>query len=392
VEIATALQQKAVDKTGLTDFGDPYFETTLAAWCEDLADGRLTETGKAAFASQMIGDLARRLRIIDCLKQHPEIEDVAIPPILYISGLERTGTTFLHNLLGLDPKARALKRWELMSPVPPPEAATYLTDSRITRTQASIDKLRGTLLEQMHWVDADDPEECAWALIDGSSIMGGAASVAMPRWRAQLAVRDIRRAFTEYRSIIKLLLWKNPVPPGGHLVLKSPQFLESMPVFLEVFPEARLIWTHRDPFRAIVSGCTMMASLHQPLLVEQSALTETSLLPDIFGGAAELRLAAMTHFCAGRNDVTHVAYPEFVGNPIPTVGSIYQDCGVSAPDDLDARMARFIADQRAGKRAAPPATIPNFGLDHDEFLGREAIAAYCRQFGVEPERSRQTGI
>ncbi len=264
METAQSLKDRAVEKTRLSDFGDDHSDDPLHAWAEDLANPRLNEVGRAVFLNQMVGDLSRRLRVIDCLKRNPAIDKVAVPPILYISGLERTGTTLLHNLLSLHPKARALLRWELMHPTPPPEAATYASDPRIAKAQASIDKLRGTLLESMHWVNANDPEECQWGMIDGSSIMGRSAVVSMPTWREWAARRDPIAGLREYRRVVKLLLWRNPPPAGGHLVLKCPQFLGDLGTLASVFPEARFVVTHRDPFRAIVSVCARRPRFTSP--------------------------------------------------------------------------------------------------------------------------------
>jgi hypothetical protein len=82
----------------------------------------------------------------------------------------------------LHPKARALLRWELVRPTPPPEAATYATDPRIAATQKTIDGLKGSLLEQMHWVNADDPEECIFGFYNTSGILGAAPAFAMQDW------------------------------------------------------------------------------------------------------------------------------------------------------------------------------------------------------------------
>jgi hypothetical protein len=103
-------KDKAIEKTGLTDFGSDYYEESLGCSIVNLEDGHLSDTGKSFLTGQMVTDLSRRLRVLDYLKKNPEINDVVIPPILYISGLERTGTTFLHNLLTLDPNARAFLR------------------------------------------------------------------------------------------------------------------------------------------------------------------------------------------------------------------------------------------------------------------------------------------
>jgi Sulfotransferase family len=156
----------AVEHAGLDDFGESWFLGPLSAYAVDLEQPNLTEFGRQFLRTRAVLDLVRRLRVLETLRQHPEIAAVPIPPIVYITGLERSGTTLLHNLLALHRDARVLRRWELLEPVPPPETETFDTDARIARVQAQADVLRGTLLEHMHWVNATDPRSaCA-----GSSI------------------------------------------------------------------------------------------------------------------------------------------------------------------------------------------------------------------------------
>ncbi|MFK7899039.1 MAG: sulfotransferase [Myxococcota bacterium] len=388
---AQGLKDAAIEKAGLRDFGETFSGEALEAWVEDLNHPRLNDFGQSALASLMVGDLARRLQVTRCLEQNPQIEEVELPTLLYISGLERTGTTFLHNLLSLHPKSRPLLRWELMRPVPPPEAGTYRDDPRIARTQASIDKQRGTLLEQMHWVDADDPEECQWGMLDGSSPLGGSAFSIMPTWGKWMEQRNPVAGFREYRRLMKLLLWKNPVPAGGHLVLKCPQFAGMLSPFAKVFPEARFILTHRDPYRTIVSVCTLISGILTPFMSDPSTLQRSPYLPDCSIDRAEAHMAAMATFCEGDHAISNVAYPNLVRDPIATVQTIYESLGVDAPSDLTNKINAFETAQRAGKRAKPPQVLPDFGLEHDAFLARSRIADYCHQFRIVPERKRQTG-
>lgn len=72
-----------------------------------------------------------------------------------------------------------------------------------------------------------------------------------------LADNDLTPSFLEYRRLIKLIIWRNPLPRGGHLVLKSPQNSRDVDQFARAFPEARFVFSHHDPFRACVSVCTL---------------------------------------------------------------------------------------------------------------------------------------
>lgn len=381
----------AASKAGLDDYGDDWFRAPLEAWVNDLESSALTDFGRAFLTRLVVRDLVRRLRVLRVLRENPEIREVSIPPIVYITGLERSGTTLLHNLVALHRNARPLLRWELMEPVPPPAAASYQTDARIARVQASLEKLRGSLLEHMHWVNADEPEECPWGFIDCVGMLGQAASMCMPTWRRFLRTEDLTPAYRNYRHVVQLLLWKNPLPQGGFLVLKSPQVARTAAQLGAVFPEARFVVTDRDPFRAMTSMLVMAESIVEPFC-RDNPVTDDARRGRI--GLSHLRtvLPGLSSLGDRPGDrVAHLAYPRLVREPIASVGSLLSELGVREDPALGSRIESFLAAQRAGRRARPPAQLPTMGYDHDEVLADPVAAAYCERFGVEPERRRMTG-
>ena len=353
------LKVAAVERTGLSDFGDGHFEAPLRLWSKGLTSDRLSEFGRNFLARQAVADLVRRLQIIDTLKRHPEIAEVTLPPILYISGHERSGTTLLHNLLILHPKARALLRWELVHPTPPPEAATYTSDPRIAATQKTIDGLRGSLLEHMHWVNADDPEECIFGFYNTSGILGAAPAFAMPDWAEWLGNRQPEVAFREYRMLIKLLLWRNPVPDGGHLVLKSPQVAKQLPLWLRVLPEAQMILTHRDPFRTCTSVATLMSHINQPFITDAVSGNDR-LMAEYTTNLTETKCASLIDF--DKNAAIkpkNVKYNELITDAAGIVAGLQNQLGVAHWPNLEADVTTYLTSQ---KRAKPPRSMPTFGL------------------------------
>ena len=88
-----SLKAQATDITGLSDFGSPWFEAPLSAWIADLGGPLQTEAAARLFERLAVTNLCRRLEVMDWLARHPEIDDVEIPPILFIPGMERSGTT-----------------------------------------------------------------------------------------------------------------------------------------------------------------------------------------------------------------------------------------------------------------------------------------------------------
>jgi hypothetical protein len=275
VQRATSEQEllaAAEARTGLSDWGDDWFRRPLAAWVEDLQSDHLNDAGRSFFTALAVRDLSRRLRVIDTLRRNPEIDDVTIPPIAYITGTVRSGTTLFHNAMSRHARAKALLRWELMEPVPPPERATADTDPRIAEVQVSIDKRRGTPLEAMHWVNADEPEECQWGFIDFVSLLAGAAGGCMLRWAEFVFSADYTAVFENYRRLVKLLIWRNPPPDGGFLVLKAPQVASHVEEFSSVFPEARFVVTARDPYRVFASGRAMVGGIVDAFITDDRAV------------------------------------------------------------------------------------------------------------------------
>jgi hypothetical protein len=388
---AAAIVDDAIARTGIDDVGDEWFLGPLGRWADDLRHDNLTDGGRAFMRRLAVSDVARRLEVDETIRQHPEILDVELPPIVYITGLERSGTTLLHNLLALHRSLRPLLRWELMRPVPPPAAATHADDPRIAEVQAAIEPLRGGLLERMHWVNADEPEECAWGFIDAVGMLGQAAGLCMTGWADFLRTEDMTPAFEHYRQVVQLLTWQHPVAPGGRLVLKCPQISWDLAEFAAVFPEAHFVVTHRDPYRALVSVMVMGESLMEPFCVANPVRGSLS-GPDGFVERTGRRLAGIERFDddhPGRT--THVAYPAVADDPAATVAWLVDRLGL--PDDPDhaGRVAAFLDAQRRGARADPPARLDDMGLQRETLASQPGVASYCARYGVEPELERLTG-
>ncbi len=384
------LKREAMEKTGLSDFGDAFFEGPLAAWIKDLRSQNINDFGHHFLRRLAFRDLRRRLEVLDCLSQHPEILEVRIPPIILIIGAPRTGTTLLHNLMATHPLGRSLLRWELMYPLPPPTLETYTIDPRIAKAQASIEPLRGSLLERMHWINAEEPEENAWGYIDCTGLLGQSLWPVMPTWFHWLEDHDLSPTLYDFRKLIQILIWKCPPPVGGHLVLKCIAAPAKLGSIAEVFPEANFIFTHRDPFRVLISVCTMYDAIYQPVINgppgpmhEDGINKQESLnqLKTIFRQLVEFAKAEPTR-------VTSIRYADLMDDAVSATRSAYDCSGIEAPEGLEQHVMRYLKQQRSGKRVAPPESYDAFGYELDAVWADPNVAEYCEFFGVRQEQSR----
>ncbi|MGD9305412.1 MAG: sulfotransferase [Desulfobacterales bacterium] len=390
LEEVAALKREAVKRTGFDDFGDPLFEEPLTAWVNDLTNGYLNDFGCQFLRRLTLNDLCRRLKVIAYLTKYPEISEVEIPPIILIMAAPRTGTTLLHNLMATHPLARTFLRWELMDPVPSPAPETYTTDPRITKLQASIDPLRGSLLEQMHWVNADEPEENTWGFIDCTGLLGRSIEAIMPTWSGWVWEYDHKATFRDFRKLVQLLLWKCPPPSGGHLLLKCVLTTAKIQMFADEFPEANFVLVHRDPFRITISAATIAEGIYQPFIRQQPGpLHEDGLHDKIILKRLKVIFRALVKFMkAEPQRVANVQYLDLMSDAVAATRSAFNYFAMDLSENFEQGIRAFLEQQRSGKRVAPPKKYDNFGYDAEAVWADPSVADYCKFFGVKQERTR----
>ena len=330
------------------------------------------------------------MKVIAYLAKYPEISEVKIPPIILIMAAPRTGTTLLHNLMATHPLTRTFLRWELMDPVPSPEPETYTSDPRIAKLQASIEPLRGSLLEKMHWVNADEPEENTWGFIDCTGLLGRSIESVVPTWSRWISEYDHRATFREFRKLVQLMLWKYPPPSGGHLLLKCVLTTARIQIFADEFPEANFVLIHRDPFRITTSAATISEGIYQPFIREQPGpLHEDGLHDQYILKGLKMMFSALVKFMKAEPErVANVQYMDLMRDAIMTTRSSFDYFSIGIPEGLEQGIVAFLEQQRSGKRVAPPKKYDTFGYDAETVWADPSVADYCKFYGVQPERTR----
>ena len=180
---------------------------------------------------------------------------------VFIVGQARSGTSILFELLSTDGRFGVPTNWEIMFPCPPPEAATYRSDPRIAKAQHLLTQWHRVAPSflSMHELGATIPNECKVAMNCTFTSDNLTGLFQVPSYYAWLAQADLTVPYAYYKRMLKLLQWKNP---RRHWLLKSPSHTESLPVLFKVFPDARVVYTHRDPVRARASVVNLLGTLY----------------------------------------------------------------------------------------------------------------------------------
>ncbi len=252
------IEDEARTRTGLDDTGGDHYREGLERLVASMnEEGTLTELGEAMMLLRLSTLMAARLGVEETYRRHPEIDDEVIGGPVLVLGLPRTGTTALSQLVAADPRFRSLRTWESAAPVPPPETATEHTDPRIAATEQGIAMMNDAfpLMRTMHQAEATTATECQDLL--GMSFrtahFDGFARV--PSYMAWVVDTDMRDTYRYHRRVLRLLQWHCP-PTLWHL--KTPVHMLSLDALVDSYPNARFLWSHRDPTEVLGSVCSLI--------------------------------------------------------------------------------------------------------------------------------------
>ena len=366
-------------RTGLDDFGDPSFLDPLRrlTWSIER-ESRLSVVGRIAARHDLTGMLVNRLRMERDRKQHPAITAERIRRPLFVLGLPRSGSTFLHGLLAQDPANRVPRHWELRSPSPPPDRATYDTDPRIERAARDIRWfLRlAPRFRQIHPVGAELPEECVVILSHSFLSFQFSSTWFVPSYQAWLDQQDLGPAYRYHRQFLQNLQWRCA---GERWVLKAPPHLPGLPALCATYPDANLVVTHRDPLEVVASVTSLHVVLRRTFsrFVDPAAVGAevTRLLAD------DIRrgFAARDQGCAPPERFVDVQYADLVADPLGVVRRIYRHFDLPLSDEAEQAMRRYLVRNAKDAEGPHVYSLAQFGLD--PATERERYRSYWSRWG-----------
>jgi hypothetical protein len=373
------LLDAARQTTGLEDFGDATFREGLEVLITALdREAHLNSAGRVAHQGQILGYLCERLRIEDWYRRHPDIEDQKVGGPLFVTGLPRTGTTALSHLLAADPETRSLQGWESEQPTPPPEAATYATDPRIAASDARNAQMKDPDFVKMYDGTAVSPTENVHLLGQHFRTQHFEGMASIPAYVRWWLACDMVPAYRHHHRVLKLLQWRCP-PTRWHL--KSPPDMCCLDAFLTVYPDARIVWTHRDPVKVLASVCKLISIIRRMYSdrLDLHALGREQLA--LWAEGTRRMLAYRQR--AGEGRFADVFMDDLVARPIDTVASIYARFGMNLTVQAERRMRAWAGDHPQHRHGVLPYTLEEFGLGRDEV--RAAFRPYTEHFDLRLE-------
>jgi hypothetical protein len=378
-----AMLEAARASTGLTDYGDDWFQEPYRVLVQSLEEeARLNLLGRLVIRADIARVLESRLRVEETFRRHPEIEEQDVAPVHVVTGLARTGTSILHELFTLDPDNRVPMLWEMMYPVPPPETATFEHDERIRRADLEIRLMDEIVpaVRTMHELAGDLPNECIFLFAHQFASDMWTGRFHIPSYAVWMGTNDLRPAYTYHRRLLKLLQWHHPLP---RWVLKAPSHVSRLELLFETYPDARVVITHRDPLRVLGSLANLMASLKW--MGSDEVAYDAGLQQMAFGyGHLCQRLTAQRK--AGglpEQHICDVRYADLMADPVGAVRNIYERWGLPFGEELAQRIRDHLDVRPKDRHGAHAYSLSDIGLDLD--AERARYAEYQDHFGVPSE-------
>lgn len=382
-----ALLRKAQDATGLTDFGDVSFREPLERLLDACArEARLSIVGRFATCWDVVRFLSNLLWIEDAARRTPALRDQPIETPIFITGLPRSGTTFLHRLFLLDDANRAPQVWETIFPSP----ASGPRDERIARVAGQLKAFERLAPEfrSLHPLEATSPQECSEITSHLFRSLRFDTTYLIPSYRQWLDA-DPQRNLPAYRFHRRFLQFlQHTAEDRRQWVLKCPEHLFALDAIRTVYPDARIVFVHRDPLKVLLSQAQLTEVLRRPFTRH---LDPTSLGADEsarwLGGCRNMIDAAAHE--GFREPICHVHHLDLIAEPVATVDRIYRHFGLSLQTAAAEAIRSYVRARPNGGYGEHHYDFADHGLD--AATERERFRPYTDRFGIPSEAGAAGG-
>jgi hypothetical protein len=349
-----AVLAAAREATGLSDFGPDDFRERLRRLIDEWnGDMRAYALKRAMLLGYAVRHASNRLLIQDILTRHPEIHDEPIERPILVAGLPRSGTTHLLNLLGADTRLRSTPLWETYQPVPNPRepAGPDGVDPRYARAAAAWEAqlAASPLSAAMHPMEPGHFHEDVELM--GPDFAGYEFEWLhrAPKWRDHYLATDQTPHYEYMKTVLKILQWQD-VQAGGRRkrwVTKCPQHLEQLPVLRQVFPDATIAITYRDPVEVIQSAITMIAygeRMAYPTIDAQGLLAYWTDRVERL-----LRACVRDRHVWPEAQSVDVPFEDFMADDMAVVRDVRVKAGLPETEQANREVAEFIESHPRGK-------------------------------------------
>lgn len=321
----------------------------------------LSERGEDRMKGRLVEALAARMQVDDFIRRNPDVVTAPVKRPVFILGMPRTGTTMVSYLMDADPANRSLLKWEAYNAVPPAAPSATRTDPRCLAEKAKdelIIKGNQTGVAQ-HFEAGDGPTECVHLLAQDFKSLMLAVLSSTPIYHDWILFCDMASAFAHRKRVLQVLQSTNP----GRWVLKMPSDSLFIRALFKAFPDAKIIWTHRDPYAAFASSMSMRKNSRP----HYNKDVDIDYMRQHFPLQLALHLARPLEVSNERpQDFYHLYYDDLLTDPLAEMKRVYAWLGDDWTDAAESGMKAWLNENPQGRFGAHKYSFDEWGFTQAE--------------------------
>ena len=360
------LHEVVIREIGDDDFGPSDYLPGLKVLLQSMDyDPHFSATGRRIAWGMLVGVLRGRAQAIASMKQHAGFSAHAITSPVVITGVPRTGTTALHRLMAVDQRFQGLQTWLLDSPMPRPPIETWKNYPQFQKTAATLEAQYAAAPEKRaaHYRAAEEVHECCMILRQSfvSNLWNCAWSAAT--YDAWWQCQSEQAAYHHYYRCVQLI---GSNDPDKRWLLKNPGHIDNLDLLFAIYPDAKVIQTHRDPAKAVPSLVSLLMQLNS--LMEEDRIeqrSQTMLAREVAKWSSAVRKAEhRRQQYPGK--VLDIVHGDFHRDPMAVLERIYGFIGMDITAPVRAGFARRIQEKPELSHGVHRYNIADYGMTEEE--------------------------
>ncbi|WP_297489752.1 sulfotransferase [Acidocella sp.] len=357
-EIVTAAREKSAAPDPASDSWREGLEILLK---DHAQTGSLSERGEGIIKNRYVEALAGRMQVDEFARHNPAVFQVPVKRPVFILGMPRTGTTVASYLMAADPANRSMLRWEAYQGGAPAAPGALKSDPRclaeLAKDEAMLKANPG--IAAAHWEPGDGPTECVHLLAQDFRSLMLAVLAETPTYHDWILFTNMASAFAHRKRVLQALQSTN----GGRWVLKMPSDALFIRQLFKTFPDAKVIWTHRDPYATFASSINMRGK-SRPIFNKDAGL---AYMRRFFPLQLALHVARPLEVAAERpGDIYNLYYDDMLADPLVQMKKIYAWLGDDWTGATQNGMETWLRENPQGRYGVHKYSLAEWGFTKQE--------------------------
>jgi hypothetical protein len=374
-------------RTGLREFGDNAFQEPLRVLARSYEEeAALSTFGRIAARWDALRFLSNLLTLRAAEEENSAILEESIEQPMFITGLPRSGTTFLHGLLVEDRSNLAVRCWETVYPCAVHSASPTLQDACAIKVERQLRTFAWLAPEirNVHRLSARSPQECTEITAHVFQSLRFDTTHRVPSYRRWLDDAGHLAAYRFHRRFLKHLQYGKS---ARRWVLKSPDHIFALDAIHDVYPDARFVFVHRSPLEVLPSVAQLTEILRRPFTRHLDRSEIGRQVSERWEHGANILIGVAAASRTFPHHVAHIDFNALVRNPVGSVAALYERFGLTFSDAFANRLlAQLVNWPEGGYRHNRP-SLEEYGLSHETERRRFGAYMDCFEFRASDPRA-----